>query len=124
VKRAAIALAILLSSCAITPDNPAASAEATEPLLCPDKSTCDAYWQRAQAWIAANSAWKIQTASDAIIQTFGPAGARDDLAYLVTRVPNNDGSARIFIGAQCANTIRCYPSKTEAIIAFKRFVRS
>jgi len=93
------------------------------PLLCATKAQCDTYWQRAQAWIAANSSWKIQIATDSIIQTYGPGGAKVDLAYLVTRLPNEDGSARIAIKPDCDNVFRCYPTKTDAIVAFKRFVR-
>lgn len=119
----ALALTVALTSCTTTPDNPSANPEAVAPLICPSKPVCDTYWQRAQAWVASNSAWKIQTASDAIIQTYGPAYSRVDLAYTITRVPNADGSARIVIAANCDNFIRCYPTRTDAIVSFKRFVR-
>jgi hypothetical protein len=124
MKRSLMALTLMLGACAITPDNPAANVEASEPLLCADRGQCDIYWQRAQAWIGSNSFYKIQTVSDAIIQTFGPRPSGVDLAYTITRVPNRDGSGRIYVNPNCGNLIGCTPTRTEAVIAFKRFVRA
>lgn len=116
------ASALILVGCAATPDNPAANAEAAEPLLCHGKDQCELYWQRAQLFVANNSAYRIRMANDTLIETYGPFGAKVDLAYRITKVPEGDG-ARIMINTGCDNFIRCYPTKTDAIIAFKRFVK-
>jgi hypothetical protein len=47
-------------------------AVANQPITCQAGADCDAKWSRATAWIAQNSAYKVQTASDSIIQTMGP----------------------------------------------------
>jgi hypothetical protein len=120
----AVLLCLALSSCATAPrDDPRASAEAVEPLLCASKAQCDVYWQRAQAWVASNSEYRIRVANDVLIETFGPFGSKVDLAYRITRVPENSGGARIYIFTGCDNFIRCYPPRTDAIVAFKRFVK-
>src|SRR3954447_6821541 len=54
--------AAVLSGCAQTPvyselANPASA----EPVLCVGKVQCDVYWQRAQAWVANNSEYRLQT---------------------------------------------------------------
>jgi len=120
----AIWLALAVAGCAVAPpDDPRVNAEAVEPLVCTSRAQCDIYWQRAQVWVANNSEYRIRVATDVLIETFGPFGSKVDLAYRITRLPDNSGGARIYIVAACDNFIRCYPPRTDAIIAFKRFVR-
>lgn len=120
---AAVALTAMLFGCASSPDDPRNDAEAVAPLTCASKEQCDAYWQRAQAWVGNNSGYRIRLANDTIIETFGPFGSKVDLAYRITRVPEGNNGARIFILPACDNIFGCYPTRTEAIKAFKRFVR-
>lgn len=122
--RLAASLAMLVAACGlmpVPPDNPGDNPEAAAPLTCSGRAQCDMYWQRAQAWIAGNSEWKIQTATDTVIQTFGPMQSRVAPAFSVIRQPNPDGSARISIAAACG-TRECSPRRTESVIAFKRYV--
>lgn len=97
--------------------------EANEPLLCANKAQCDTYWQRAQVWVSTHSGYKVQTATDAIIQTYGPFGAKVELAHQVLRLPNENGSARIIIKSNCDNIFGCHPEPYRAAVDFKRFVR-
>ncbi|MEH4659320.1 hypothetical protein [Phytobacter diazotrophicus] len=114
---------ILLTACAAKVD-PAVQAEAKKPLICKDEKQCDLYWKRAQFWIAHNSAWKIQTATDTLISTFNPPGSDARLAYQVTKMPNEDGSARIYIAPFCNNMFGCQPELYGAVVNFKNFVKS
>ena len=114
---------LALAACASGPDDPASNPEAAAPLACFSKAQCDLYWQRAQAWIAANSKYRVQHVTDTVIQTYGPIAATFDIAYPVVKTPSPDGSARIAIACACGNLIHCEPTKTEATTAFKRFVR-
>ena len=118
-----VAVALVLVGCATTPDNPTLSPEAVEPLVCKGKDQCDLYWQRAQVWVATNSTYRIQIANDTLIETYGPFGSKVDLAYRITKVPSTKDEARITILANCDKFIRCYPTRTDAIVSFKRFVR-
>jgi hypothetical protein len=99
-----------------------AAATSTTPVLCVGKSQCDAYWQRAQAWVANNSEYRLQTVTDTVIETQGPTLARSALAFRVTRVPDDKDGARIFVLASCGNALGCSPASSDAVVAFKRFV--
>jgi hypothetical protein len=93
-----------------------------EPVLCVDKSQCAIYWQRAQAWVANNSEYRLQTVTDTIIETQGPLAARTGLAFRITRVPDDKDGASIYILAACGSALGCSPTSSDAIVAFKRFV--
>jgi hypothetical protein len=41
-------------------------------VVCRRGPQCDAKWQRALAWVRANSQWKLLEATDAVIRTEGP----------------------------------------------------
>ena len=114
----------LLTGCAPVPISGdwGAISPATTPVLCVGKMQCDVYWQRAQAWVANNSQYRLQTVTDTVIETQGPTLARSALAFRVTRVPDNQDGARIFVLAACGNTFGCTPASSEAVIAFKQFV--
>jgi hypothetical protein len=82
------------------------------------------YWQRAQAWVANNSEYRLQTVTDTIIETYGPLAVRRGLAFRITRVPDDKEGARIYVLPACSNAFGCSPTPTDAIIDFKRFVRN
>lgn len=114
-----------LAGCATAAwDDPAANPVAAAPLACVDRTQCDLYWKRAQAWVANNSVYRISTATDTIIETYGPTTSRPELAYKVTRVPDGRDGARILIVTTCAPYVPCSPTRTDATVAFKQFVRS
>lgn len=114
----------LLAGCAQTPTvgQNAASSASAEPVLCINKPQCDVYWQRAQAWVANNSAYRLQTITNTVIETAGPFAARSGLAFRVTRVPDEQEGARIYVVAACGNALGCSPGSSDAVVAFKRFV--
>ena len=114
--------AVVLSGCAQTPIAVEPPAVSAEPVLCVDRSQCDVYWQRAQAWVANNSYYRLQTVTDTIIETERPTVGRTGLAYRVTRVPDTKDGARIFVLASCSNAFGCSPEPSVAVAAFKRFV--
>jgi len=97
--------------------------EAMAPLTCLNPAQCALYWQRAQAWVAESSAYRVQLSTDTVIQTYGPLVGRADMAYVITKIPRADGSADINIRAECDNVFRCSPELPDALISFKRFVR-
>ena len=110
----------LLSGCAQMP----APGEAAEPLLCINKAQCDAYWQRAQAWVANNSEYRLATVTDTVLETHGPLAARSGLAFRITKVPDDKEGARIYVLPACSNAFGCSPTPAAAITDFKRFVRN
>lgn len=118
---AAAALLASLAGCATQQMTPEQAA-AVQPITCSSKAQCDLYWQRAQLWVAQNSTWRIQTANDVLIQTYGPGGDSPDTAYTILRAPNPDGSATISMHDSCDNVFGCTPNVYSAMAAFKRFV--
>jgi hypothetical protein len=117
-------LVVAAAGCASTGgDDPRQSPEAMRELGCVDPAQCDLYWQRAQAWIASNSYYRMLLSTDSVIETYGPLAGRTELAYRVVKIPDGKGGARINVAAECGNVFRCDPTVTDAIVGFKRFTR-
>lgn len=75
-------------------------------LVCESQATCDSIWQRAQVWVATNSAYRIQLANNNIIQTYGPhENVHDAVAFTITREPTTSGTTAIRIRGSCHPTI-------------------
>ncbi|WP_244195989.1 hypothetical protein [Paraburkholderia susongensis] len=96
---------------------------ATTPLTCSSQAECDLWWQRAQTWVASHSTYKIESATDSLIQTAGPDGGKRALAYQITRTANPDGTATIGFSAHCDGSLGCKPNPWEAGADFKQYVR-
>ncbi|MET3232521.1 UNVERIFIED_ORG: hypothetical protein ABIC54_004726 [Burkholderia sp. 1263] len=96
---------------------------ATTPLTCSNKVECDAWWQRAQAWVTSHSKYSVESATDTLIQTAGPDGGKRALAYQITRAANPDGTATIGFAAHCDGSLGCKPNPWEAGADFKQYVR-
>ncbi|WP_345812400.1 hypothetical protein AAGS40_00115 [Paraburkholderia sp. PREW-6R] len=104
--------------------NPDVMQIATTPLTCSSKAQCDTWWQRAQTWVTSHSKYKVETATDTLIQTSGPDGGKRALAYQITRTANPDGTATIGFAAHCDGSLGCKPNPWEAGADFKEYVRS
>jgi hypothetical protein len=102
--------------------NPDVMQIATTPLTCSNATECNLWWQRAQTWVTNHSTYKIEAATDSLIQTAGPLGGKRALAYQITRTPN-DGTATIGFAAHCDSSLGCKPNPWEAGADFKEFVR-
>ena len=119
-----VAAIALLAGCSTTGQISGETMEqATAPLTCTNKAECDAWWARAQVWVINHSEYKLQTVTDAIIQTDGPSGGKRALAYQITKTPSNEGTATIGFAAHCDNMLGCEPNPWKAGADFKQFVR-
>lgn len=114
---------LILSGCAAKED-PSLVAAANAPLVCEGKSQCDLYWQKAQAWVATNSAWKIQTANDTIINTYNPAPNAATLGYQLVKTPLGNERYEIIVQTSCGNMFGCIPSGVQQTAALKGYVKS
>ena len=56
-------------------------------VTCSDDQDCSRKWTKAVAWVSKNSAFKIQIATDNLIQTFGPSYTIHGTAFVVNKVP-------------------------------------
>jgi hypothetical protein len=92
--------------------------ESRLPVKCSSKDECAEKWSKAQLWLTSHSRWKIQTASESIIQTYGP-GSSSDAAFTITRLNRADGSGEIDIRAMCGNLFGCIPTTRELETNFR-----
>lgn len=125
MKKTTISLLALvaLSGCAAK-ENPATVAAANAPLVCEGKTQCELYWQKSQAWVATNSAWKIQTANDTIINTYNPAPNAATLGYQLVKTPLGNERYEIIVQTSCGNMFGCIPSAIQQTAALKGYVKS
>jgi hypothetical protein len=93
-----------------------------QPIICISGPDCDAKWNRAAAWIAANSTLKIQVRTDTVVQTTGPTQSETTPAFTVTKVARGEGRFEITFNGGCGNPNRCVPSILESRARFTQFV--
>ena len=129
MRKTAVALCIaassLLTSCATTP-SPALQAKQAEfnqtiP-VCTDEKDCKAKWEAAQIWIVRNSGYKIQTATDVLLQTYNPTGGDPKIGVQAVKEPLGGGRYRIVVKVYCDNIFGCVPNSWDAAIDFNRVV--
>lgn len=109
-------IVFVLAGCA-APQQPTLSEEeqnSLEPVICHGQKHCDAMWQRAQIWVLNNSAYKIQIANEAVIQTYGPFKDQAfGLAFTVTKAPRGNGFYEIDSRAGCGSWVGCAPNPNK-----------
>lgn len=121
---------ILLTSCANVPSQSeverlAAQARIRDSAPICNNDNCQKKWDAAQVWVSQNSAFKIQTVSTAIIETYSPTNGDPRLAYQITKAPYKDGQYQIIIKAYCANwLLGCNPSPLDAAQSFNNYINS
>lgn len=123
---AAVVMVAVLAGCASGPGSsvsPEVEAAAREPLYCHGPEQCSVYWRRAQLWVASNSAWKIQTVTDALIVTYTPQRSSVERGYQITREPQDGGREQISIGSACANMFGCSTDTFQQAAKFKQYVK-
>ena len=122
---ACAAALFVVGGCNSSPQNPVdaaiVNAAVNQPITCKAGPECDAKWSCASAWIAQNSAFKIQTANELIIQTMGPLPYDATPAFTVTKVANASGDYEISLTAGCDNIFGCIPSIEQSRYQFPRF---
>ena len=125
--RIALAALIVLSACASRGPMPAAPTDADlidskVPLRCTSKEQCDRWWRAAQVWVVKNSGYKVQVATDAILQTFNAASGNSSWAFQITRSPHLDGGEIFELDGACGRFSACSPVYETIIADFKRTV--
>ena len=89
---------------------------------CIDGVTCDRVWSEAQAWVLANSAWKLRIVNDSLITTEGPFQTTSP-AFTIMKRPLRDGLYRIEFQAACGNPFGCVPSVNQLHADFAATMR-
>jgi len=129
---ACLLLVGVVSSCSkqeltITPFEKAAlEQQASRPVTCVAGDDCNEKWNRAIQWVNANSAQKIKTISDNIIQTHDVMPLEERVSYpAFTIIKYADGKNRYVIeySSACDEFIKCdTPSALELKASFVYFV--
>jgi hypothetical protein len=112
-------IAMPLAGCVSTaaqPEDPVPS------IICKQGADCDLKWSRAITWVSENAAYKIQTQTDSLIQTFGPIEYKTGLAITVNRLMLKPGVYQIDARMGCANSIGCFPEPHAALRKFAAFL--
>ncbi len=117
--------AVLLTSCATTPSSAIqakrAELEATTP-ICIDEKDCKVKWEAAQLWIVHNAGFKLQIATDVLLQTYNATGGSPSIAVQATKEPLGGGKYKIGVVISCDNMFSCVPNQWDAALAFNRTV--
>lgn len=122
MRMATLLTAVMLSGCAAQQASNL-SAEALDPVVCEGTEQCSLYWKRAQLWIATNSRWKIQNATEVVITTYTPTNSSAYFGFQVIREPiDTKGRERIGIQPICVNIFGC-GDLNGTVVSFKRYVR-
>lgn len=89
-----------------------------------DSTNASLYWQRAQLWLAKHSRWKIQTATDVMIQTYNPGNYEPSYGFTAMKEPIAGGQMRITIEMVCGNALGCDPKAEDVRRAFLYYVQT
>ncbi|MGB8276703.1 MAG: hypothetical protein WCF20_02020 [Methylovirgula sp.] len=81
-------------------------------------------WSRAIEWVSQNAGYKIQTQTDALIQTYGPSGSDTELAVTVNKVMVSPGIYEIHARMGCANEISCFAEPHTELQRFAAFINA
>ncbi|MFL1908378.1 hypothetical protein [Plesiomonas shigelloides] len=115
--------ALIITACAQNPPvSPEVKAAAEKPLICNGKEQCDFYWERALFYVSSNSKFKVQTATDNLIQTFSPTGQTPLVGYQVVREPLSKDEYRIWVKVWCDNMFGCVPDSTVEVANIKKYI--
>lgn len=98
--------------------------ELSEDLVCEGADACAFMWRRAQVWVVNNAGYKIQTATDTVIETFNPARAYESRwAIQIVRHPLTPTRDRLELRPSCGASPLC-GSATRLELKFKREMRA
>jgi hypothetical protein len=91
-----------------------------DPVKC--DSACKPQWERAQLWLTRHSAWKVQMATDVVLQTYSPVSSEPHYGFTVTKEPVGPDGYEISLAMVCGNMLGCDPSPVGVRKAFYYFV--
>ena len=118
---------ILVAGCATTPDpqRQAMMDEINRTIpTCAGAEDCNAKWEAAQLWIVRNADYKIQTATNVLIETYNPEPHSPSLAARVIKEPMGGGQYRLLVKTWCNNIYGCTKDIYAKALEFNKAVGS
>ena len=119
-----LALLLLLAGCDSAPLAPIVAPVSASETACRTGDDCDGKWKRAAAWVAAHSAFKIETSTDAVIKTMGPLPHDARPALTVAKSAAVDGVSRIALTGACGPEPGCAAALEALRGRFAAFVNA
>ena len=107
-----IMISMLIAGCTSTPSPEflAKQAEIEKSVpVCVDERDCNAKWEAAQLWVIHNSAFKIQTATSVLIETYNAVQGEDGISARVTKEPMGNGKYKFVVNIWCDRVLACPP---------------
>jgi len=90
--------------------------------VCSGEADCNAKWEAAQLWIVHHAAYKIQTVTNVLIETYNPGPNEPAIAVRVTKEPQGGGKYKLLVNIWCNNMFGCTPNQWDAALDFNRSV--
>lgn len=118
----ALVLGFLASCAAKQPVSAADTERAYKELVCDGAQQCADMWKRAQFWVATNAGYKIQVATDTVIETFNAADYSTRWAVRMTKEPLGSGRERIWILLGCGQVSLCAEDRLVVIARAKTYI--
>lgn len=115
-------MAAVLSGCASRQPqlSPSQLDELSRPVTCSGAERCGKLWRRVQIWVAENAGYKIQVATDAVIETYSAPAYATSWAMRATRVPREGDLEEVKIEFSCGQVPLCSPPRDRMELRFKR----
>ncbi|MHB2032557.1 MAG: hypothetical protein ACYCVE_04180 [Gemmatimonadaceae bacterium] len=89
-----------------------------------DSTSCKDDWDRAQLWIVNHSKYKIQTATDVLVETFNPSDDAPNYGFTATKEPQGSGHYVIALALTSGNMLGCDPKPRDVQRAFLFYVQT
>jgi hypothetical protein len=81
-------------------------------------------WAAAQSWVAAHAAYKIQTATNSLMETYNARNSSPGIAVQVVKEPIGDNGYRFLVRVWCDNIFGCRPDSWDAALDFNRTINA
>ena len=92
---------------------------------CATQQECQNKWDAAQAWLSKNAGFKIQTSSNAVVETYNSPEGSMEMAMKIIKEPIGDGKSKISLTVGCGNwLLGCNRNPNEAMQAFNDYVNA
>jgi hypothetical protein len=128
LRTAAACLSLALGACAVPSRQPQGQTLdeiiAENGIVCSGAQQCSELWRRTQYWISTNSGFKIQTATDVVIETYNPPAYSSRWGFAARKEPLSAGQERITILPSCGQAPICRETKGEMLNRARSYVLS
>lgn len=100
--------------------SPSQVREIYTPLICEGQEACAKLWRRAQVWVAQNAGYKIQVATDAVVETYNASTYSSGWAMKLVRIPRDGNKEELELTLSCGQVPLCGAPEERMMLRFKR----